>query len=84
MSQLFIDLSAEEQEVVAGGSAIPDGIVDFEQLESSKFATKYLFANRKSGTGAGPWGANTYSNNTLEKDSLVAKARNKVKTKFAG
>ncbi|KAB8332879.1 hypothetical protein SD80_013375 [Scytonema tolypothrichoides VB-61278] len=74
MSQLFIDLSAEEQEVVAGGSAI-----DFDQDEVSKFKTNYLYAYRNSGTNAGPFGASTYNINEVQKDSLYAKSKLKVK-----
>ncbi|MBW4592288.1 MAG: CTB family bacteriocin [Brasilonema angustatum HA4187-MV1] len=77
MSQLFTDLSAAEQEVVAGG-------IDFGQISQSLYALKTLAAGSQITTTAGPGGAGTTSVNMLQTNSLDTNALNDITAKFPG
>ncbi|MBW4592289.1 MAG: CTB family bacteriocin [Brasilonema angustatum HA4187-MV1] len=77
MSQLFTDLSAAEQEVVAGG-------IDFSQISQSLYAFKSLAAGSQITTGAGAGGAGTTSVNMLQTNSLDTNALNNITAQFPG
>ncbi|NMF62893.1 CTB family bacteriocin [Brasilonema octagenarum] len=59
MSQLFTDLSAEQQEIVAGGQGLDALTKDLSQFNA-------LAAIRQVGTAAGPGGAATASQTAFQ------------------
>lgn len=78
MSQLFTDISAEEQEIVAGGT----DYITFGQLSQSIYDLKNLTAVSNVATVAGPGGAGTNSVNALQTNTLLTNALNQLGASF--